>query len=227
MKWMREVFGLAPIGLLGFVLIVSCSDAAVPAAPDRLGGTSDVQVDQPDPDPGDDPMDDTPPTDLPGCAGLESKLDAEGDHNGGSIPGEDFDVLYPFPVTINAGDAVFSATTNEDGSWVRISIDGGLNVGELGYWSLTFASSDGAPLVPNVVYPVDDREIEMPLSVLEVTSDVPSYPAGVEQCGVECGGFEINEIVINQGVVERFVASFDQQCGCDPASFTGCVGFVR
>lgn len=221
-----QVLGRASLGLIGLVVLASCSDASVPAAPTDFAGPSEVG-DQGDPNPTDDPPEDPPPDELPGCSAVESELDAEGDHNGGAVPGVDFDVLYPFPITINAAEAMFGATTNENQSSIRIDINAGLGLDDDGVWSLTFASNDGSPLAPNVVYPVDDREIDPPLSRLDVRAKVTRYPAGVERCAPACGGFEINELVIDQGVVQRFAASFDQQCRCDPVSFTGCVSFVR
>jgi len=219
--------GRASLGLIGLVVLASCSDASVPAAPTGFAGPSEVG-DRGDPDPTDDPPpEDPPPEELPGCSAVESELDAEGDHNGGSVAGVDFDVLYPFPITITAAEGMFAATTNENQSSIRIAIDAGLGNDDDGVWSLTFESNDGSPLAPNVVYPVDDREIDPRLSRLNVTADVPRYPAGVERCAPTCGAFEINELVIDQGVVQRFAASFDQQCRCDPASFTGCISFVR
>jgi hypothetical protein len=173
-----------------------------------------------DPDGGQDAGTDDGSGNTPACGEGKQGFNLDGDHNGGTEPWVDFDVIYPNRLRLDEDNSSFTAEVLGDGVIIRIFSDN-----EIQRWHALFRTRvPGEQLQPGV-YQVQETEEEQTGPTMEIEGNSMNYPAQVESCGYRCGTFEIQEIDVSGSQVNRFKATFEQHCRCAPAALRGCVSY--
>jgi len=160
------------------------------------------------------------------CQGEEFAfyLDGDTDESGGGVGGVDFDLMYPGILALDQDNPRYTAEVLGDGVKIYPSSQNGSNFGTQ-FWSVTFRTRVPSEQLQPGIYDVQDtREPEGPL--LDVDGNSSNYPAQIDDCGYVCGSFQVHEIRISGSTLERFRASFIQNCRCAPAELRGCIAFT-
>ena len=205
-------------------LLVQAAACAIEATPYWGPSLYDAGTSLPpfglDPDGGQDAATDDGSGNAPACGEGKQGFNLDGDHNGGTEPWVDFDVIYPNRLRLDEDNSSFSAEVLGDGVIIRIFSDNGIQ-----RWHALFrARVPGEQLQPGV-YQVQETAEEQTGPTMEIEGNSLNYPAQVESCGYRCGSFEIHEIEVSGSRVNRFKATFEQHCRCAPAALRGCASY--
>lgn len=161
---------------------------------------------------------------APVCALQNQAFHVDGDNNGGDKPFEDFDPVYPNKLRLDDDNSTFWASTlsTGPGNGVQVVVESNNNKQ---YWTARFYSGVPGEQLKEGVYQVDESDQLQDGPSMNIKGMSENYPAQIDDCGWVCGSFEVHEIQLSGGVVERFRVSFEQHCRCGTAALRGCSAY--
>lgn len=149
--------------------------------------------------------------------GVGSLAACEGEGNVVFMDGEEGDWIHPWIDTITAGTWSGSVAPEVGPEYVRIGVDPD-DDGQGSWWDLQFSTKElGRPIQAQVYqgaqrYPFEDEGHPG----LSVSGDGRG-------CNRLCGRFEIHELEVDGPTLQRFAATFEQNCECGTSTLRGCV----